>query len=51
MADTEAIVEEVMEFIGDKVGPGDCTQAEAVEVYNSVANDCTNWARQIESEM
>jgi hypothetical protein len=51
VADTEAIVEEIMDLIGDKVGPDQCSQAEAVEVYRAVANDSENWAKQIESEM
>jgi hypothetical protein len=42
---------EAMQVIERLAGPSNMTQAEAVEFYEGLAEECRMWAAQIQSEM
>lgn len=47
----EDAIEDAKEHLEAMAGPDKMSQAEAIEFYRGMAQECNDWARLIESEM
>jgi hypothetical protein len=51
MSNVEQDIEAVMELANKLAGPRNMGQAEAIEFYEAIAEQCQEWASQIRSEI